>query len=253
VLNCRAVNVTDTAYYDNMTLRSVYVGNRSVGSGNHGICTLYSNGFVADANTISTASGIGICVGGAASTTQIPANGFAITGNNVRNSTLCNIQVDTTVVGALTSPVDTYGAVTGNNVVGAGQHGIYLHNAQYMTVTGNVSRANIGSGIALDSTYCAIDGNLTVGNNGDGISFYGTAAAYGHHSVGRNISRGNAGPGYTFSATGGQDSPVQLSGTGAPTIAAPVGSTYMRVDGGAATSFYVKESGGFTTSGWVAK
>lgn len=45
-----------------------------------------------------------------------------------------------------------------------------------------------------------------------------------------------------------------LSGTGAPenAIAAPVGSVYLRTDGSAGTSFYVKESGTGNT-GWVAK
>jgi hypothetical protein len=42
-----------------------------------------------------------------------------------------------------------------------------------------------------------------------------------------------------------------LSGSGAPNVAAPVGSTYSRTDGGASTSFYVKETG-TGTSGWVA-
>lgn len=44
------------------------------------------------------------------------------------------------------------------------------------------------------------------------------------------------------------------TGTGTPesAVAAPVGSTFHRTDGGAGTSFYVKESGTGTT-GWVAK
>ena len=42
------------------------------------------------------------------------------------------------------------------------------------------------------------------------------------------------------------------AGSGAPAVAAAVGSTYRRTDGGAATTFYVKESGAGTT-GWVAK
>lgn len=46
--------------------------------------------------------------------------------------------------------------------------------------------------------------------------------------------------------------PLIASGTGAPAIAAPVGSLYLRTDGGAATSLYVKETGTSTT-GWVAK
>ena len=44
------------------------------------------------------------------------------------------------------------------------------------------------------------------------------------------------------------------SGEGTPegAVTAPIGSTYHRTDGGALTSFYVKESGTGNT-GWVAK
>jgi hypothetical protein len=45
---------------------------------------------------------------------------------------------------------------------------------------------------------------------------------------------------------------LRARGSGAPAIAAGVGSTYQRSDGGAGTSFYVKESGTGTT-GWVGK
>lgn len=43
-----------------------------------------------------------------------------------------------------------------------------------------------------------------------------------------------------------------LTGSGAPSVAAPVGSLYTRTDGGADTTLYVKESG-TGASGWVAK
>ena len=44
------------------------------------------------------------------------------------------------------------------------------------------------------------------------------------------------------------------SGTGSPegVVSAPVGSLYLRTDGGANTTLYVKESGASTT-GWTAK
>jgi len=45
------------------------------------------------------------------------------------------------------------------------------------------------------------------------------------------------------------------SGSGTPegSVAGAVGSTYTRTDGGAGTSFYVKESGGVSNTGWVGK
>ena len=53
---------------------------------------------------------------------------------------------------------------------------------------------------------------------------------------------------------GSLGSPFDTSGSGTPegTLSAPVGSTYRRTDGGAGTSFYVKESGTGNT-GWIAK
>jgi len=44
-------------------------------------------------------------------------------------------------------------------------------------------------------------------------------------------------------------------GTGSPNgaVTADIGSTFRRTDGGAGTSFYVKESGNGTNTGWVAK
>lgn len=52
----------------------------------------------------------------------------------------------------------------------------------------------------------------------------------------------------------GTSGPLWTSGTGDPenVITAPIGSFYSRTDGGALTSFYVKESGSGNT-GWVAK
>ena len=52
----------------------------------------------------------------------------------------------------------------------------------------------------------------------------------------------------------GASGPRVITGTGTPeaAVTAPIGSTFMRDDGGAGTSFYVKESGVGNT-GWVAK
>lgn len=49
--------------------------------------------------------------------------------------------------------------------------------------------------------------------------------------------------------------PVALTGTGSPQSKrpAPVGSLYLRTDGGTLTTLYVKETGGNTSAGWVAK
>jgi hypothetical protein len=46
-----------------------------------------------------------------------------------------------------------------------------------------------------------------------------------------------------------------LTGLGSPAgvVVASRGQIYIRTDGGASTSLYVKESGDGTTAGWVAK
>lgn len=46
-----------------------------------------------------------------------------------------------------------------------------------------------------------------------------------------------------------------LAGSGSPAgaVAAPVGSLYLRMDGGTNTSLYVKEAGAATSAGWAAK
>ena len=46
-----------------------------------------------------------------------------------------------------------------------------------------------------------------------------------------------------------------LTGKGSPinVIPAPVGTLYLRLDGGTSTTLYVKETGGDAKSGWVAK
>ena len=46
-----------------------------------------------------------------------------------------------------------------------------------------------------------------------------------------------------------------IVGSGSPegVYTAKVGTTFRRTDGGASTSFYVKESGDDTNTGWVAK
>ena len=55
---------------------------------------------------------------------------------------------------------------------------------------------------------------------------------------------------------GGSPALTHISqGTGAPNgvVTGSVGALYLRLDGGAATTLYVKESGANTNTGWVAK
>lgn len=48
---------------------------------------------------------------------------------------------------------------------------------------------------------------------------------------------------------------LTLNGSGDPegAVAAPVGTLFLRSDGGAVTTLYVKETGGAGNTGWAAK
>jgi hypothetical protein len=83
---------------------------------------------------------------------------------------------------------------------------------------------------------------------------YAFQAASGGARFGTNLvyigTAGTSGTRY-----GSNTGPIDTWGSGSPqgVVAAPVGSTYRRTDGGTGTSFYVKETGTTTSSGWVAK
>lgn len=73
--------------------------------------------------------------------------------------------------------------------------------------------------------------------------------AAGVVTISGDVQFGTAGKGVVYQA-----GPKDLAGSGTPegAVTAPIGSTYRRSNGGAGTSFYVKESGAGNT-GWVGK
>lgn len=103
------------------------------------------------------------------------------------------------------------------------------------------------SDILQSSTELVIRNNITNGQ----ISNYLTAGG---------VLRALFGGSVKFEALtdkvrlGGSSGPVIAYGAGSPegAVSAPVGSIFLRTDGGASTSLYVKESGSGNT-GWVAK
>lgn len=100
--------------------------------------------------------------------------------------------------------------------------------------------------IALETT----DGNsylaATSGNVSIGVASAGTQSAKLHVSGDVLATSGFR--------CGSSSGPTITSGTGSPesAVTAPVGSLFLRTDGGAGTSLYVKESGAGNT-GWVGK
>ena len=186
----------------------------------------------------------------------------SIVGNTVKNTQKNGIYITGTVTSSVTRTRSC--VVSGNSVYASGlatdntYSGIYLDTyANTCTVTGNsVERAASGNQplhaiYAVDASVVIV-GNMT--NNG---------AKSGNSQVRRasilpasflnspnfldHVMAERVYPGTTFTA-------FITSGTGTPEGAqsAPVGSLFLRTDGGASTTLYVKQTGTGNT-GWVAK
>jgi hypothetical protein len=117
----------------------------------------------------------------------------------------------------------------------------FLVDAPTMTA-GTVTRHE-GGRIADMPAGSSADANLVIGD---------AAVPVGRWSLFSSSTKDNLlyGPIRWGSSSG----PTERFGTGSPegVVAASIGSTYRRTDGGAGTTFYVKESGTGNT-GWVAK
>lgn len=98
-----------------------------------------------------------------------------------------------------------------------------------------------GNNLSINNPVASAAHQYGVASGGQFQWFINSAQVFNITSAGRLV-------------IGASGAPQLLSGTGTPeaAITAPVGSFYMRTDGGAATSFYVKESGTGNT-GWVGK
>lgn len=116
-----------------------------------------------------------------------------------------------------------------------------------ITLSGNVFAINKTYGINLtaNASYIALSGNYSPEGFNIG-SLTNTVAC----TKRGNIESATAANNFDRDAGG----TTHRTGAGAPegAITATVGSTYRRMDGGAATAFYVKETGAGNT-GWVAK
>jgi hypothetical protein len=115
---------------------------------------------------------------------------------------------------------------------------------------------------AANLTYSGSDmnmsgGSLSITNAGilvnGSFRHYGNGSKFEFTSDGVALITNNAGNGFTEIQLG-TTSVVYRRGTGSPegAVTAGVGSLYVRTDGGANTTLYVKESGAGNT-GWIAK
>lgn len=146
--------------------------------------------------------------------------------------------------------------------------------ALYMSVTGCTFQDTRGTPKQL--RCLGFDGAITVNNvivSSSRLSAYSGAESIsltGGASIGSNvrvldcmnvsaalpagISRVDETNTQSVNFRPGSGNPIWTSGTGTPegAVTAPIGSLFTRTDGGAVTTFYVKESGSGNT-GWVAK
>lgn len=96
--------------------------------------------------------------------------------------------------------------------------------------------------------------DITLGPSGNDGIYHIDGTVIGRTQLGLGNVRGRSCLNDASAAAGMFAGPCIIAGTGSPetVITAPVGSLYMRSDGGAGTSLYVKETGAGNT-GWVAK
>lgn len=177
-----------------------------------------------------------------------------------------------TVAGSSTVSVDTY-SIFGSLVSAHGSPtSVYWPSTTSLFGVTCAAGAHPLTSIAANSLQMSCSGSAsTTGQGGGG----GLWAAYdkdvpwapmqlwGEYSRGINTTQAVFDDGHVLTVSDGQQVAfhkdgssdiVWTSGTGSPegVVTAPVGSLYTRRDGGAGTTFYVKESGGGNT-GWVAK
>jgi hypothetical protein len=110
---------------------------------------------------------------------------------------------------------------------------------------------NGGAGLRVQDPATPANGAFWMGTSGPRVQAVGTQMYYTADVINyRNIAL-NAAP---IVVLGTGSAPRILTGTGTPESSqtAVVGSIYLRTDGGANTTLYVKESGSSST-GWVAK
>lgn len=271
VQNCTITNTGFNGISEGNCRGSRIIANQILGvTESHGLSSQYSYNTLADGNTCNNTQFGGILFGGG-SPTFAPGRYMRVNNNHCEFNYHHGISFDTTLSDASGVSQPVHATVNGNVlrdngwVAGNGQ-GLYLHNARYVTANGNEAYHNRGAGIALDGSDIAAAGNVCTDNGKFGMELRAedsTAADHGRFDVGANTCHGNG----SIQAGGVNvqwdiytsplliDSPVALSGSGSPegVYTGGRGSTFRRIDGGAGTTFYVKESSAAVTTGWVAK
>lgn len=156
------------------------------------------------------------------------------------------------------------GVVTLPNLAGTGPRIVTATVAGVLGATDTISVVSLTisdfSADAVGAITRSVTKGLVIGSAGGSTSIFSlldtsgalilsVPAGTNNLSLQGDILLATAAKGIVFQA-----GPKELAGSGSPesAVTAPVGSTFRRSDGGAGTSFYVKESGSGNT-GWVGK
>lgn len=125
----------------------------------------------------------------------------------------------------------------------------YRTMLEYPSVQGQLDFQDGNASLNNQTTYAQQP--VYFSRSGNNLNVYsGSNVNFNADQLGINNAAANADGRIAFNTSG-----VTIrTGSGSPVgaVAAPVGSLYLRTDGGASTTLYVKESG-TGTSGWVAK
>lgn len=141
------------------------------------------------------------------------------------------------------------------------QHTLNPSIASLFTNRQNFDRVHAIKGLSLGSLGTASDVAISFHSAGNKdfvnsrlLAYGGTSTEKGTIQVDADVFESLARTNYFTGAIELKSAKI-LSGAGAPNgvVPANIGSMYLRTDGGAGTTLYVKESGNGTNTGWVGK
>jgi hypothetical protein len=211
------------------------------------------------AGTTTLASGV---ITGIVSTAHLKA-GDGILGYGLSPSTTI-VSVDSGTQITVTPVASATGATTLSRTVNLSTNYTVYGATQYPSAAGIAGLVGLGKGENAFEGAIVMWRNAGIDRNGGAVRWAATGINpttarlatsptlnYGSEVFVDRYDIGTTGNQFYSGATAG---PKQAWGTGTPegVVTAPIGSTYQRTDGGALTSFYVKESGTGNT-GWVGK
>ena len=227
-------------------------------SGSGGM-TFYNNAGSVTLGTMSNVGAWALTPTALTGSSAVSAFSIAQTWNTSGNPTLIFANVTNTASGASANLIDLQLGGSSRFLVTKGGAGTFFGNVTCNTVLASTSVRCGATGIhywnGRSQMASPSDGVIQLSNGAvtdfDRLQLGGSTSSF--PAVSRN--------GATIEAVLADDSGFaavqslyQRFGSGSPesVVTAPVGATYSRTDGGAGTSFYVKESGTGNT-GWVAK